>query len=240
MELLSTLAIVALAGIIHASFQLSLSMLTLISGHTIGRRSSHRRVIRRAGSFIFGVVLMTLLLFTFAIYALEVSFMERIPPLAWSVGCGLLMGLGIAVWAFYYRKAPGTTLWLPRSLASFLADRTKATKSSSEAFSLGMASVVAEILFIVAPLVVAAMTLAHINPLWQIVGILLYVTLASLPLLLVGMMIGGGHKLSHIQKWREHNKRFLQFTAGSALIILGFYIYVERALYITVTSLGGV
>jgi uncharacterized membrane protein (DUF485 family) len=33
--------------------------------------------------------------------------------------------------------------------------------------------------------------------------------------------------VARIQKWREHNKRFLQFAAGSALIVLGVYFYVD-------------
>lgn len=230
MEIVSSLAILALAGLLHASFQLSVSMLTLLSGHAIGRRSSHAKVLRRAGSFIFGVVIITLLLLSFITFGLQIIFGTTVPPLAWSVGCGLLIGLGVAVWAFYYRKAVGTTLWLPRGMAHFLARRTKATTSSAEAFSLGVASVFAEILFILAPLTISAMALLSLEPLWQGVGILIYTLIASLPLLVVGVMVGGGHKLSHIQKWRESNKRFIQFITGSGLLILGFYVYVNYVL----------
>lgn len=240
MEIASSLAIIALAGLIHASFQLSVSMLTLLSGHTIGSRASHTKVLRRTGSFISGVTLMTLLLLSFLTLVLQIFFQSTIPPLVWSIGCGLLFGLGIAVWAFYYRKAAGTTLWLPRGIATFLSRRTKATKSSAEAFSLGMASVVAELLFIIAPLAVSAMALIHLEPLWQGIGITLYVLMSSISLFVVGMMVGSGHKLSGIQKWRESNKRFLQFAAGSGLLILGFFTYVDQVLSVAVISqLGG-
>ena len=216
-------------------------MLTLISGHTIGRRSSHLRVMRRSSGFIAGAILMTTLLLTSVTYGTILTLGRTVPPFAWSIVCGLLIGLGIAVWAFYYRKTDGTTLWLPRSMASFLASRTKATKSTGEAFSLGVASIVAEILFILAPLAVAAFTLVSLDSTQTLIGLALYIFTASMPLIVVGMMIGGGHKLSRIQKWREANKRFLQFIAGSALIVLGFYLYVEKVLYLTtLSSLGGV
>lgn len=239
METISSLAIIALAGLIHASFQLSVSMLTLLSGHAIGTNASHHKVLRRASNFILGTVLMTMLVVTFVGFILQSLFGNNAPPVLWAAGCGLLIGLGIAVWAFYYRKSPGTSLWLPRSMASFLASRTKATKSSAEAFSLGMSSVFAEILFIISPVFIAGLALIHLEPTWQVVGILLYTILASLSLIIVGVMVGGGHKLSRIQKWRESNKRFLQFAAGSGLIILGFYIYVDQVLSLAVITNGG-
>jgi hypothetical protein len=36
--------------------------------------------------------------------------------------------------------------------------------------------------------------------------------------------------LSRIQRWREANKHFLQFAAGSGLLILGFFVYVNEFL----------
>ena len=239
MEPLSSFAIIALAGLVHASFQLSVSMLTLLSGHTIGSRASHMKVVRRTSSFIWGVIVMTLLLLTFAIYCLQTVFGNVVPPLIWSIGCGLVMGLGIAVWAFYYRKTAGTTLWLPRSAAQFLSRRTKATKSSTEAFSLGMTSVIVESIFIVAPLLICAMAVTQLAPFWQAIGIMLYVLLASLPLLLIGALVGSGHKLSRIQQWRESNKRFLQFAGGSGLLILGLYVYVEHVFAFSIFQAGG-
>jgi hypothetical protein len=44
------------------------------------------------------------------------------------------------------------------------------------------------------------------------------------------MLLGGGHSISEIQRWRETNKRFLQVVAGGGLIILGFFIFVYEVL----------
>ena len=233
MEPLSSLAIVSLAGLIHASFQLSVSMLTLLSSHTIGGRASHVKVLRRAGSFILGVVLMTLLLLSSTILVLQVIFGTYTPPLLWSVGCGLLMGLGIAVWVFYYRPGDGTRLWIPRGIASFLTDRTKATKRSAEAFSLGVATVLGELPFLIAPLAVSAYALIHLPVSWQVVGITVYVVVSLSSLGIVWMLVGGGHKLSAIQAWREKHKLFLQFIAAAGLLILGAYTFVNEALIVT-------
>jgi hypothetical protein len=234
--IISSLAIIAFAALIHTSFQLSVSMLTLLSGHAIGSKTAHAKLIRLTGGFSLGVTLMTLLLLTFTAFVLQHSFGNNVPLLAWAVSCGLLLGLGVAVWIFYYRRESGTSLWLPRSLARYLSDRTKATKQSAEAFSLGLTSVLAELLFIFAPIIISALVLIQLEPWLQLVGIAIYTSVSLLSLLIVGGLVGSGHKLSHIQKWCEDNKHFLQFAAGSGLLVLGFYIYVDQV--ITATSLA--
>lgn len=240
MNTVESLIIVAVAALIHASFQLSVSMLTLLSSHTIGAERSHRRLVSLTGSFTLGVFIMTLLLLsTLSLLLLGVMSSENIPFLT-VMACGLLFGLGVAVWIFYYRREQGTTLWLPRGAARYLNDRTKATKHSAEAFALGLFSVVAELLFIFAPLFISALILISLAPSLQVAGVLLYAAISLFPLIIVYMMVSGGHSISRIQKWRESNKRFLQFIAGSGLLALGFYVYVERVLTPSVMAASGV
>ena len=236
--MLATFAVIAFAAVIHASFQLSVSMLTLLSGHAIGSKTSHRRLMHLIMSFIWGTAVMTLLLVSFGVLSFQPGYLPE-SPFVWSVACGIMIGLGIAVWAFYYRREAGTSLWLPRGMARFLSDRTKATKSGSEAFSLGIASVLGEVLFIAGPLFVAVLSIASLPPIWQAAGMTLYLVISLTPLLLVTMRVGGGHKLSHIQRWREANKRFLQFAAGSGLLILGIYVYVAQVMATAALGQGG-
>jgi hypothetical protein len=236
--MLNSFAIIAFAALIHTSFQLSVSMLTLMSGHAIGNKSSHAKLLRLTNMFSFGVALMTVLLLSVIAFVLQQYITAAIPPVVWASVCGLLIGLGVAVWAFYYRRTPGTSLWLPRSMARYLSDRTKSTKQSAEAFSLGMSSVIAEFIFIFAPITVSALALLQLDPGMQIVGVALYAFISLLSLLVVNGLIGSGHKLSRIQKWREDNKRFLQFAAGSGLLILGFYLYVDKIIAVSSLSNG--
>lgn len=238
MDIVSSLLIVIAAACIHASFQLSVSMLTLLSGHAIGAKHSHARLVRLTSGFVFGASVMTVLLIASSSYILQQLFNGSTPPLLWAITCGLLFGLGVAVWAFYYRREKGTTLWLPRGAARYLSDRTKATKSGAEAFGLGLSSVMAEIIFIVAPVLISSLAILHLEPMMQLVGILLYTGISMLSLLLVWALVGSGHSLSSIQKWRERNKRFLQFAAGSGLIALGFYVYVDQVVSVTVLAAG--
>jgi hypothetical protein len=236
--MINSFAIIAFAAIIHASFQLSVSVLTLLSGHAIGSKAAHAKLLRLTNAFSIGVALMTVLLLSFIAFIFQHSFGSTIPAVVWASGTGLLIGLGIAVWAFYYRRNAGTTLWIPRGMARYLSDRTKGTKSSAEAFSLGLTSVVAELIFIFAPLSISALAMQQLEPVCQILAIALYTSISLLPLLAVNGLIGSGHKLSSIQKWRETNKRFLQFAAGSGLLVLGFYIYVDKVLAASALTSG--
>ena len=236
--MLATFAVIAFAALIHASFQLSVSMLTLLSGHAIGKKTAHHRLLHLMGSFVSGAAVMTVLLVATVVLLFEPGYIA-VTPLSWSVISGLLIGIGIAVWIFYYRREVGTTLWVPRSLARVLSDRTKATKSSAEAFSLGLTSVFSELLFIVAPLSVGALAITTLPAAWRPIGIAVYVIVSLLSLLIVTALVGGGHKLSGLQAWRETNKRFLQFAAGSGLLALGLYVYISQVVSATSVGMGG-
>ena len=237
MNIANSLAIIALAALIHASFQLSVSVLTLLGGHAIGAKQSQAKVLRLTTSFVFGVGVMTMLLLSFVSVVLLDVFGGNAPQVVWAIACGLLLGVGVAVWLFYYRRTKGTSLWIPRPIASYLHERTKATRRSVEAFSLGLTSVLGELIFIIAPIAISALVLIHLPPLWQLAGIAIYSVISLLSLTIAWVLIGSGHKLSRIQEWREANKYFLQFAAGSGLVILGLYVYVVEVLSSTV---GGV
>ena len=237
---ISSLIIIIFAGLIHASFQLSLSVLTLLSGHSIGKQTSRRRVLRLSSNFIGGVVIATLLLVSTISYYLTlfVSHVSSTEQFTAAIASGLMIGLGIATWAFYYRPTRGTTLWLPRNFAEYLTKRSKSTKSTAEAFSLGIISVVAEIIFIIAPILASSLAIITLpNIWWQISGIILYIILSALPLLIINSLINTGHSIADLQKWREKHKRFLQFASGSSLIILACFLFADRV--VGLISYGG-
>lgn len=229
MDIITSLAIVGFAALIHASFQLSVSVLTLMSGHAIGAQKSRTRVLRLTSSFTTGAGIMTLLLLSLTSLVFIHFFGAQVPLVVWAIVCGLVFGIGIAVWLFYYRKgAEGTELWIPRSFATFLMRRSKKTQQGAEAFSLGLTSVIAELIFIIPTVTIAALVLIGLPGHWQLIGIGIYTVVSLLGLLIVWSLITSGKSLSRIQKWRTENKRFLQFSAGSALIVLGFFVYVSK------------
>lgn len=230
MNIPTSLAIIAFAALIHASFQLSVSVLTLLSAHTIGAKHSQSKLLHLTTSFLFGAGLMTILLLSFISLSLLNIFGSDTPQIVWAVACGMLGGVAISIWLFYYRHEKGTTLWVPRGVASYLHDRIKSTKIGAEAFSLGLTSVLGELLFIIAPIVISALVLIQLPAPWQLIGIIVYAIISTLPLIIVWVLISSGHSIGDIQKWRESNKTFLQFAAGTGLIILMFFVYANELL----------
>lgn len=223
-------ALIIASAVIQASFQLSVSMVTVMSGHALGKKTALTRLSSLVSAFTLGVMTMVALSVSFSIVVLTNLF-DKMPVAAWSIVSGLFVGVGIAVWLFYYRyRSGGTVLWIPRPIADYLAKRARATRSEPEAFSLGLTSVVGEIVFGGAPALLAALLLTQLYPTLQLVGLLVYTLVATLPLFLIAMSIAGGTSIARIQRWRERNKRFLQFAAGSALIIIGLYVYVEMVI----------
>lgn len=237
MDIVSSLAIVTLAALVHASFQLSVSVLTLLSGHAIGAKRSQARILRLTFGFVSGVGVMTLLALSFISLIFLHLFGYEAPNFVWAVVCGLLVAVGITVWFFYYRRGQGTTLWIPRSFARYLSDRSKATKNPAESFGLGLVSVISELPFILAPMMISALVLIQLPAHWQLIGIAIYAVVSLVALFTIWILIGSGHKLSTIQKWREDNKHFLRFAAGGALAILGFFVYVCKIVGDTATGI---
>lgn len=236
MEYTVPISIILLAAVIHASFQLSISTLTVMSGHAIGKQRSQRRLLGLVTGFVIGALVMTSLLLASGLYVAGKLLQEEVfSPIVWAAMCGILFGLGVAVWLFYFRHTKGTALWVPRSMAEYLHERCKKTKSSAEAFGLGMVSVFAELLFLCGPLLVAILTLATLPTMLQIIVGGGYALVSVSTLAVVGWMVQTGYPLSRLQKWREENKRFIQFICGTALIILGWYLYINE-----VIVLGGI
>lgn len=224
------LILIAVAAAIQASFQLSVSMLTVMSGHALGRRTAHMRLLNLLSSFYLGVLTLTMLSVSFAAVVLT-NLTPNTPPLLWSALSGLMVGVGVAVWLFYYRyRTSGTVLWVPRPMASYLSKRAKATTIGPEAFGLGAVSVVGEFIFSATPALVVAALLTDLSPPLQLAALLAYSLVATLPLLIIIALVGSGHSLARIQRWRERNKRFLQFTAGTAMVVLGMYLYVSQVI----------
>lgn len=236
MDTFTALCIILFSGLTHATFQLSVSVLTLLSGHSFGKAKSHKQLLSLSSSFLLGSFIVTLLLVsTFTLLALDL-FGEVAEPVIWSISSGLVIGVGLSVWLFYYRRKTGTELWIPRPIAAYLHERSKRTSNSAESFALGVIGGLGEIIFTLAPLLIAGLAIMGLDSHWKLVGLAIYVTTSMLPLVIVWMLIGGGHKVSELQRWRENNKHFLQFVAGSGLIVLGLYVYINQV----VTSIGGV
>jgi len=218
------------AALVTASFSLGVSMLTLLSGHLRGIEQSTTRVQKLSASYISGFFLALLSSVIGSIYILSNLDFAHSGEF-WSILSGVAVGVGLAVMLFYYRwDKNGTKLWLPRRMAEYLYARTKATRHSFEAFLLGVGALFAELIFIAAPIIIAANLALGLQRGQQIAAILIYVLIALMPLLILHIFNASGQRISSFIKWREKNKKFLQIIAGTLLIILGFYLFIYKVM----------
>lgn len=223
-EYFPLLLIIAGAVFVHACFQLSVSVLTRLSSHTIGTGKSQRQLLGLSLCYILGVVVATA---SVALgVAAKLSWLATIDStLPTTLVVSLLPAIGLLVIAFYYRRDKGTKLWLPRPFIDYLMDRAKKTRSGVEAGMLGAATVVGELPFILAPVGIMSLIISLLAPStsWLLYS-LGYAVAVSLPLIFVALYISSGHKISTVQTWRERNKSFLQWTSGVALVLLDAFI----------------
>jgi cytochrome c biogenesis protein CcdA len=230
-DILSIWLPLVVAGLVQASFSLGVSMLTLLSGHLLGGEQSRSKLNRLSAAYVFGsllTILSGLIGATYLFSQLGFTTNEKF----WSVLAGGATGVGLGVLLFYYRwgKHSGTRLWLPRRAAEYLYARTKATKYGFEAFLLGVGAIVAELIFIIAPLLIAANIATELSGSVQLCAILLYTLIAMAPMFILQLQNRRGRPLSHLQEWREKNKKFLQVAAGLLLILLGLYMLIFKTL----------
>ena len=224
------LVIVILASMVHASFHLSISILTLLGGHSLSRKKTNFQLTKLSMSLVFGSIFATVLIFCTFAYLGEIFYNIAFLKITWAVLIGMLVSAGISTWGFYYRRGKklqnGTELWIPRPMAKYLSLRASKTDHSAEAFSLGMVGVFSEILFYFAPLVIVSLLTTKFSPAFQFAILIIYVMISNLPVFSIACMISGGHPISEIQVWRNKNKRFMQFSAGLGMLVLALIVSV--------------
>ncbi len=221
------ISLLVVAGSLHAGFQVAISVLTGLSVRHFGFGRPHAALLMHSGAYVAGVAAATVALLFSLLYLVTLT---NHSSLLWAAITGYGVAVGIIVMFVYYRSGPGTMLWLPRGVAAFLETRIKKTDTSIESFSLGIMTVVAELPFVLAPLLIAAMVLSGQVNILHVTGVVIYGLIGVVPLLIIIALIGGGRKLSTIQRWREANKGFLQFASGLGLIVISLYAFVNYCL----------
>lgn len=143
---------------------------------------------------------------------------------------GMLVALAFAAWLIYYRRGRTTELWLPRTVARFIDRRAKETNSNTEAFSLGVLTSLAEVPFTLILVVVAANSVLKLEPLYQLLAVVLYTIVAIMPLVIMRFAIRRGNTAVDVQRWRVKHKNFLRAMTGVGFLVLGLFVFAFEVL----------
>lgn len=226
---LADLAIIAFAALIHATLQLGVGALLTLYHATLGT-TIKRKAQRLGEKYILGVALFIALALASTCFLVFVIFSGNLPVASLVILVGLLVLMTAGIWFLYYRKSTGTELWIPRSFAKFINERAKDTDDSVEAFSLGMTMACGEMPFAIILIIAAANSILALPENTQILAILLYVFIATLPMIILQVAVRKGETILTIQKWRINNKNFIKILSGLCFLILAAFIIAFKVL----------
>ncbi|MDR2063180.1 MAG: hypothetical protein LBQ02_00075 [Candidatus Nomurabacteria bacterium] len=222
------IAVVALAGFIHATLQLGLGCVILLYHGSVGRAHIRRKTNSLVSSFISGVGLMSFLLLSAVAFILLNIFGLFVPDYFLAVGVGMLAATAVATILFYYRRGVGTELWLPKPVAKFIDQRAKATNNTSEAYLLGSFACFGELPFILALLLISGACIVELPVEWQLLAVAIYAIISIIPLVIFRFSVHTGKTVADVQKWRMHFKRFLKIISTVSYLALTLFVIVYK------------
>ena len=232
MSILTSLGIVVCAVLIVALMQLIPSIFLLFSHYTSGKYSKNKAS-DLVLFFILGVESMTVLMIAVIYFVLNALFSHlSINNNIWAwVWSGILIALAILYFVFYFGKSDGTRLFISRKCAKNFQHKITTVKKRSDAFVLGLVSVIPETVFTLPVYVVLILKIMLVgeNPFARAGLIILAVLIVLLPLAVIRVVLDSGRNLADVQKYRVKNKTFLKFVVGILYIILAILIIMETA-----------
>ncbi len=221
------LSIILLAALSHAFFQLDAGGLLLLYHSSLGKHVPKKtRVL--ASNFILGVAFFLLLCLTASAFIILAFSGGSLSTDFLSILVGILFAVSLIIFTIYYRTGRSTELWLPKAVTRFIANRAKETSSRVEAFSLGMMTSLAEVPFSLVLIVLASNSILALSRTAQIIAVLLYLFITTIPLLFIRVCVRQGKTIADIQRWRVRNKTFLRIIGGVGFIVLAFFIFAYR------------
>ena len=214
---------ILLAGLVHASLQLDLGALLLLYHASLGKHIK-KKTKALATNYILGSSFLIALIVAASAFMIGTITLSSLSTEALAIVVGILLILAVIIWFFYYKTKKSTELWLPKSVARYINQRAKLTESSTEAFSLGMLSSLAEMPFSAVLMVTAGNAILSLPLGFQILSVLFYTFIAILPLFILRFSIKRGNTVVDIQRWRVKNKAFFKVMSGIGFMTLALYL----------------
>ena len=183
--------------------------------------------------FVLGVESLATILFVSINFILrflsftETSFEKNI--LTW-IFIGVLLALSIASFLFYFRKGPGTRLFISRKIANNLNDKAKSVKSRQDAFLLGFISGIPELIFTIPLYIIASVEFAQVSMLNAFCPAIIIIFFLGIiiPLFIVYGLYRTDRNLATIQRFRTRNKNFFRFLISLLYLVLAITIICFR------------
>lgn len=199
--------------------------------HYASGQYSHRRVDNLSIFFIIGAETMVVLAFfliAMIIWALPPSIINLNNNILLWILTGIFLALSLASFCFYFRKSAGSKLFLSHQTVNNFIEKTKTTKTRSDAFILGLVSSIPELPFTLPLYFISILSAMSINFTPSIYSgiIIIYAFIVILPLFIIHALFRNGHNLADFIKFRTRNKAFFRF-------LISFLYFIIAILFIT-------
>ena len=234
MSVFTSLGILILSTLIIASMKLIPGVFALLLHYASGKFSK-TKVNDLSIFFIFGTeTMIALILFLISILAFSIS------PETLNLGnnmftwiiIGILIALSLIVFFFYYRKDPGTKLFISRKVAKSLDQKACLVKTRSDAFVLGFFSGLPELFLVIPIYLVSIISITQISTCASYYSalIILLDIIAISPLFLIHGLFQTNHNLADIGKLRTKNKTFFRIFISLLYLLLAILIIIFEVL----------
>lgn len=228
----STVAVIIMPAMIHATLQLGIGTMLLLYHASMGKHIK-KRTKQLASNYILGSFTFTILMLASFCFAIMNIYGQSLDLLCMFILIGILLALAISVWFFYYRSGRSTELWLPKTIARYISKRAKVTDSNVESFSLGLLTSFIELPFSLALFAVTANSILELPSFYRVLAVISYGLIAGAPQIFLKIFIKRGKTVADIQKWRSKNKNFFRIVSGVgflslAVFLLAFKVFVEK------------
>ena len=235
MSVFISLGIVILAMLIMACLQLTPSVFALFYHYALGKFSK-RKASFLSLYFILGTEIIAACLYLSIFYLTCIFFFDNLHPetsiLFWSLA-GILAALGIFSFFFYYRRGPGTRLFIPRKYAKALDVSAKSAKTRSDAFMLGALTGTCELAFTLPLYIVTCVEIMKMGAEGFSSNLLtiIYILIPVIPLFFIRWKFQTGRNLADIERSHVKDKFFNRLIITSCYILIAILIICFRTIY---------
>ena len=229
MSFFTSLGILVLSMLIQLFLQLSPAVFAIFY-HSALANFSRKRADDLSLGFILGQELCTAFLFLAAFIVTAFTFQDPNPlsrVLPWLLA-GICFAEAIVTCFFYFRRGPGTRLFISRRAATSLTLHAKKAKTRSDAIALGFVTSLLETPFTL-PLYLA-MSLA-IHSFTSISSSLLIgvdLLLVTIPLFIIRCFYTSGHHLAAIQRYRARHRLLTRLILSLNFLAIAVLLIINR------------
>lgn len=230
MSFFVSLGIVIVAMLIMACLQLQPGVLALLNHYASGKYSKNHTS-ELTLFFILGSEAVAAFLFVCCFFIANSLFLYQFRPetslFAWVI-VGMLVSMALMGFTCYFRKGPGTQLFISRKCARNLEKHAKSAKTRSDAFTLGAFSNICELPFTLPLYIVTSLEITEMSVEFSPSHFLtlLYIMVPTIPLFAMRLKFKLGYNLADIERSRVKDKIFTRLIlCFSYVTITILFIY---------------